>query len=231
MQRAIDRGLRRVRTSKQVVTSKLVWDGLCGPIGGTKMFVECSSDGQISAAYVEQQYPDQKWVPPSNEALHAFLGDAPKLGKDAKGRTCLLPAPIPPLPKPRPPKGPEAQMKRASRVCGQSSTAKVDYSMAMRFTFALYEDTQHEPMPWRWLGDTAKRAGIQHDDQFKRAFEVAEAAGWLIVHDGNSVKLTFAGIRAIRRLLISAEDVQLGVPALPALPPPSLSSIQLGTGT
>ena len=58
----------------------------------------------------------------------------------------------------------------------------------MRFTSALYEDTQHEPMPWRWLGDTAKRTGIRHDDQFKRAFEVAEAAGWLIVHDGNSVK-------------------------------------------
>jgi hypothetical protein len=78
------------------------------------MFVECSSGGQISAAYVEQQYPDQKWVPPSNEALQAFLGDAPKLGKDAKGRACLLPAPMQPLPKPRPPKGPEAPMKRAS---------------------------------------------------------------------------------------------------------------------
>ena len=190
------------------------------------MFVECSSDGRISAAYVEQQYPDQKWVPPSNEALQAFLGHAPKLGKDAKGRTCLLPAPTPPLPKPRPPKGPEAQMKRASRVCGQSSPAKVDYSMAMRFTFALYEDTQHEPMPWRWLGDTAKRAGIQHDDQFKRAFEVAEAAGWLIVHNGRSVTLTLAGIRAVRRLLVSAEDVQLGVPALPAQPPLSLSRAQ-----
>ena len=171
---------------------------------GTKMFVECSSDGQISAAYVEQQYPDQKWVPPSNEALQAFLGDTPRLGKDARGRTCLRPAPIRPLPKPRPPKSPEAQMKRASRIVGQSSPAKVDYAMAMRFTSALYEDTQHEPMPWRWLGDTAKRAGFQRDDQFKRAFEVAEAAGWLIVHDGNSVKLTFAGIRAVRRLLVSA---------------------------
>jgi len=63
------------------------------------MFVEISSEGQISAVYVEQQYPDQKWVPPSSEALQAFLGDAPKLGKDAKGRTCLLPAPILPLPK------------------------------------------------------------------------------------------------------------------------------------
>jgi hypothetical protein len=164
------------------------------------MFVECSSDGQISAVYVEQQYPDQKWVPPSNQSLRAFLGDAPKLGKDAKGRTCLLPAPITPSPEPRPPKSPKVQM---SRVCGQSTTAKVDHSMALRFTFALYEDTQHEPMPWRWLGDTAKRAGLQHDDQFKRAFEIAEAAGWLIVHDGNSVKLTFAGIRAVRRLLVS----------------------------
>ena len=179
------------------------------------MFVECSSDGQISAVYVEQQYPDQKWVPPSHEALRAFLGEAPKLGKDAKGRTCLLPAPNPPLPKPRPLKGPKEKLNRASRVCGQSSPAKVDYAMAMRFTSALYEDTQHEPMPWRWLGDTAKRAGIQHDDQFKRAFEVAEAAGWLIVHDGNSVKLTFAGIRAVRRLLDSAQDEQLGAAALP----------------
>lgn len=215
----------------QVATSKSVWDGLRGPIWEIKMFVECSSDGQISAAYVEQQYPDQKWVPPSNEALQAFLGDTPKLGKDAKGRTCLLPAPIPPMPKPRPPKGPVAPMKRASRVCGQSSTAKVDYSMAMRFTFALYEDTRHEPMPWRWIGDTAKRAGIQHDDQFKRALEVAEAAGLLIVHDGHSVTLTLVGMRTVRRLLASGEDAQSGVPALPVQPPLSLSGIQLGTGT
>ena len=94
------------------------------------MFVEYSSDGRISAAYVEQQYPDQKWVPPSNEALEAFLGAAPKLGKDGKGRTCLLPAPVLPSPKPRPLKAPEAQMKGSSRVCGQSSKAKVDYSLA-----------------------------------------------------------------------------------------------------
>jgi len=103
--------------------------------------------------------------------------------------------------------------------------------MAIRFTSALYEDTQHEAMPWRWLGDTAKRAGIRHDDQFKRAFEVAEAAGWLFVHDDNSVKLTFAGRRAVRRFLASAEDVQLGVSALPAQPFPSLSRIQLAAGT
>jgi len=208
----------------------LVWGGLCGRLGG-RMFIECSSDGQISAVYVEQQYPDQKWVPPSDEALRAFLGDAPKLGRDSKGRTCLLPTPMPPLPKPRPLKHPETQIKRASRARGQSSSAKVDYSMAMRFTSALYQDTQHEPMPWRWLSDTARRAGIQHDEQFKQAFEAAVAAGWLIVHEGNSVKLTFAGIRAVRRSLVSSEDVQLSVPSVPIQPPVSLSGSNLGTGT
>jgi hypothetical protein len=187
------------------------------------MFVECRADGRISAAYVEQQHPDQKWVPPSDEALRTFLGDEPKLGKDAKGRICLLPAPISTLPKPRPViKAPKAQMKRAGRVCGQFSPAKVGFSMAVRFTSALYEDTQHEPMPWKWLGHTAKRAGIRHDDEFKRAFEAAEAAGWLVVQDGNSVKLTFAGIRAVRRFLASPEDVH-GVPALPG--PSPLSTI------
>jgi hypothetical protein len=44
------------------------------------------------------------------------------------------------------------------------------------------------------------------------------------------VKLTFVGIRMVRRLLGGAEDVQSGVPALPAQPPLSLSGIQLGTG-
>jgi len=178
------------------------------------MFVEYRSDGQISAVYVEQQHPDQKWVSPSDEAFRTFLGDAPKLGKDAKGRICLLPAPISPLPKPRPPKGPKAQMKRASRVCGQFSPARTAFSMAVRFTSALYEDAQHEPMPWKWLGHTAKRAGIRDDDQFKQVFQAAQAAGWLVVHDGNTVKLTFAGIRAVRRFLASPEDGH-GVPALP----------------
>src|SRR2546423_10651349 len=153
------------------VCRSLMWDGLSRPIWGPKMFVEYSSDGQISAAYVEQQYPDQKWVPRSSEAFQAFLDDTPKLGKDAKGRTCLLPAPVLPLPKPRSPKGPVAQMKRVSPVSGQSSMAKVDYSLAMRITVALYEDTQHEPLPWRWIGDSANRAGIRHGDQVERALE------------------------------------------------------------
>jgi len=188
------------------------------------MFVEYSSDGRILAAYVEQQRPDQKWVPRSSEALQAFLGDVPRLGKDAEGRTCLLPAslpptPRPPTPEPRPSKGPETQMKRAGRVCGRSSMASVDYSLAMRFTCALYEDTQHEPLPWRWIGDAAKRAGIQHDDQFKRALEVGQAAGLLNVHEGRSVALTLAGTTAARRWLAGGVDVQLAAPALPARPP------------
>ena len=194
------------------------------------MFIEVSPDGQISAAYVEQQYPDQKWMPPSNEALQAFLGDAPKLGKDAKGRTCLLPSPTLPLTTPLPRTGPQAQMKRTGRVRGHASMAKVDYSLAMRFTMALYEDSQHEPMPWRWIGDTAERAGMQHSEQFERALEVAEAAGLLTVRNGHSVGLTLAGIRAVRRL-VSAEGEQSGAAALPVQMPPSLSSIQPGAGT
>ena len=49
------------------------------------MFVEYSSDGQISAAYVEQQYPDQKWVPRSSEALQAFLERRAKAREGCEG--------------------------------------------------------------------------------------------------------------------------------------------------
>ncbi len=58
--------------------------------------------------------------------------------------------------------------------------------------------------------------GFRHDEQFKRAFEVAEAAGWLIVHDGNSVKLTFAGIRAVRRFGGQRRKCAIRCIALPA---------------
>ena len=109
--------------------------------------------------------------------------------------------------------------------------AKVDYSLAMRITVALYEDTQHEPLPWRWIGDSANRAGIRHGDQVERALEIAEDAGLLIVHHGHSVRLTIAGIRAARRLAVSAEEPPLGVLALPVQPAPSLSNMQLGAGT
>jgi hypothetical protein len=190
-----------------------VWDGLWGPIffGGSKMFVEYSSDGQIVAAYVEQQYPDQIWVPPSNETLQAFLADVPRLGKDAKGTICLLPAPSPPT-LPEPCSGKKAATRTKldrARVSGQlSSMAKLSSSLSLRFAVALYEESQHEPMPWRWLGDIAERAGMRRRDQLELALESATAAGWLIVHQGRSVTLTAAGIKAARRSHDGARDAQ-----------------------
>jgi hypothetical protein len=69
------------------------WSGrgvACDPGFGGRMFVEFS-DGRISAAYVEEQYPGQKWLPAADEGLRDFLADLPRLGKDAKGRlACSL---------------------------------------------------------------------------------------------------------------------------------------------
>jgi len=109
--------------------------------------------------------------------------------------------------------------------------AKVSSSLAMRLTIALYEDTQHEPMPWRWIGDAAERAGIRHRDQFELALEAAEAAGLLIVNDGRSVRLTVAGIKAARRPPVSAGAAQVDELAVPIQPTPSFGSVQLGAGT
>jgi len=209
-----------------------VWDGLWGPIffGRSKMFVEYSSDGQIVAAYVEQQYPDQNWVPPSNETLQAFLADVPRLGKDAKGSICLLPAPTPlSLPESRTGKNDATHTKLdRARVSGQSSsTDKISKSLCLRFTVALYGDSLHEAMPWRWLGDIAERAGIRHPDQLELALESATAAGWLIVHQGHSVTLTVAGIKAARRSHEGARDALS--PALPRQlqPTPPTKQFQL----
>jgi len=107
----------------------------------------------------------------------------------------------------------------------------MDYSLAMRFTVALYEDTQHEPMPWRWIRDTAERAGVRHGDQFALALVSAKAAGWLVVHDGHSVKLTVAGMKVARRRLVGAWDAELGTLAVPVQPSLSTSSVQLEAGT
>lgn len=190
------------------------------------MFVECSSDGQIAAAYVEQQYPDQKWLPASDQALQSFLGDAPRLGKDAKGRTCLLRAPLAlPLPKPRTGKGAAAQ--RSRRTSGQVS-AEVSYGLAIRLVIALYEDAQHEPLPWRWISDTAERAGIRHRDQLELAMETAKVAGLLVVDGDRSVVLTVAGIKAARRRIAGHRDTPWGESAVPVQPAPPTSSAQLG---
>jgi hypothetical protein len=198
--------------------------------GGSKMFVEYSSDGQIVAAYVEQQYPDQNWVSPSNETLQAFLADVPRLGKDAKGSICLRPAPTPlSLPGARSGKNDATHTKLdRARVSGQSSsTDKISKSLSLRFTVALYSDSLHEAMPWRWLGDIAERAGIRHPDQLELALESATAAGWLIVHQGHSVTLTVAGIKAARRSHEGARDALS--PALPRQlqPTPPTKQFQL----
>jgi hypothetical protein len=173
------------------------------------MFIESDLNGRISAAYVEEQYPGQKWLPASDGGLRDFLVKLPKLGKDSKGRTCLLPSTARSLPEKQavPEKhAPKAEAKTplASRVCGRmSSLAQVSHSLTMRFTAALYEDTQREPLPWRWIGDTAQRAGIRHHGQFELALTNAKSAGLLVVDDGRSVTLTSLGIRAARGKLKS----------------------------
>ena len=66
------------------------------------MFVELCDKEITAVYYVEEQYPGQKWLPASDQGLRDFLADLPKLGKDAKGRTCLLPGQtIRPIPEKR----------------------------------------------------------------------------------------------------------------------------------
>jgi hypothetical protein len=186
------------------------------------MFVERRSDGPVSAAYIEEQYPGQLWLPASDEALQSFLSDKPRLGRDSKGRTCLLPAPLPkPLSvrrasKTRPPKRrhhvinaaqtkadrPGHEQKTERPVHEQMSRmAQLSHILAMRYITALYEHVQFEPLPWRYIGDTAEWAGIRRHSEFQLALERATAEKLLIVEEGRLVKLTFAGARTALRLL------------------------------
>jgi hypothetical protein len=70
----------------------------------------------------------------------------------------------------------------------------------MRIIVAIYEDSQNEPLPLRWIADSARRAGIQHNRQLELALAAAAAAGLAKV-DTSSVTLTLSGIRAARQLL------------------------------
>jgi hypothetical protein len=190
------------------------WSGrgvACDPGFGGRMFVEFS-DGRISAAYVEEQYPGQKWLPAADEGLRDFLADLPRLGKDAKGQTCLLPCPVlQPIPEKRTPKTEPAMTELVSRVHGRkSSMDQITHSLAMRFITAIYEDSQHEPLPLRWIGDSAERAGIQHSSQLQLALANAAASGLLKVDGSRSVTLTLSGIRAARQMLASAGNARLG---------------------
>jgi hypothetical protein len=41
------------------------------------MYVELGASGQIFAAYLDRQYPRQRWLPIDSHALQAFLAAAP----------------------------------------------------------------------------------------------------------------------------------------------------------
>jgi hypothetical protein len=53
------------------------------------MYVEFGAGGQIFAAYLDQQYPGQRWLPIDSRTLQAFLAAAPTVAKDAMGRRGL----------------------------------------------------------------------------------------------------------------------------------------------
>jgi len=50
------------------------------------MYIEFGAGGRILAAYLEQQYPGQRWLPIDSRALQTFLATAPTVAKDALGR-------------------------------------------------------------------------------------------------------------------------------------------------
>jgi hypothetical protein len=98
-----------------------------------------------------------------------------------------------------------------SRVHGRkSSMDQITHCLAMRFITAIYEDSQHEPLPLRWIGDSAERAGIQHSSQLQLALANAAASGLLKVDGSRSVTLTLSGIRAARQMLAGAGNARLG---------------------
>jgi|HubBroStandDraft_5_1064220.scaffolds.fasta_scaffold2569096_1 hypothetical protein len=54
--------------------------------GGHQMYVERGREGQVLAAYVDQQYSGQQWLPIESQTLQAFLAAAPVLAKAPVGR-------------------------------------------------------------------------------------------------------------------------------------------------
>lgn len=53
------------------------------------MYIELGVGGQILAAYLEQQYAGQSWLPIDNRALQAFLAAAPMVATDTLRRRGL----------------------------------------------------------------------------------------------------------------------------------------------
>lgn len=49
-------------------------------------YIEFGAGGQILAAYLDQQYPGQSWLPIDSRSLQRFLAAEPTVTKDALGR-------------------------------------------------------------------------------------------------------------------------------------------------
>jgi hypothetical protein len=50
------------------------------------MYVEFAAGGRILAAYLDQQYLDQRWLPIESRALQAYLAAMPTVARDAMGQ-------------------------------------------------------------------------------------------------------------------------------------------------
>lgn len=56
---------------------------------GNDMYIERGAGGRILAAYLDQQYLGQAWLPIDSRSLQALLAAAPTVGKDVLGRRGL----------------------------------------------------------------------------------------------------------------------------------------------
>ena len=88
MELKVSRGPRTdlARVALEFLRSPWVWDLRRRLIGVIKMYIELGAGGRILAAYLDQQYPGQRWLPIDSRALQTFLATAPTVAKDALGR-------------------------------------------------------------------------------------------------------------------------------------------------
>ena len=59
---------------------------------GDEMYIEFGAGGRILAAYLDQQYPGQRWLPIDSRTLQAYLAAMPTVARDAmdqRGRRWL----------------------------------------------------------------------------------------------------------------------------------------------
>ena len=55
-------------------------------LGDDIMYIE-RNGGRILAAYLDEQFPGQEWLPIESRALQAFLATAPSVGRDRQRPT------------------------------------------------------------------------------------------------------------------------------------------------